>query len=106
MSLTLRDAQYLCLKTSKKIKNNRELSVRENSILAINEEDLKKIASQIVDTMTNLATSADYASTKILLSKHLSDLLFATLLIAEEHGINLEEAFLQRIDDLILEFSI
>ena len=105
LSLTLRDAQHLTLKTSKKIKGKTESNVGESSCLLIREGDLKKKTDEIVDTVKNLTTSVDSASNKLMLSKQLSDLLFAAFLLAEEHGINLEEAFLQRIDEFILELS-
>jgi len=42
--------------------------------------------------------------TKEMLATELSDLLYITFILAEHYGINLEESFLQTVNDYMLRF--
>jgi len=42
--------------------------------------------------------------TKEMLATELSDLLYITFVLAEHYGINLEETFLQTVNDYMLRF--
>ena len=42
--------------------------------------------------------------TKEMLATELSDLLYMTFVLAEHYGINLEETFLQTVNDYMLRF--
>ncbi len=52
--------------------------------------------------MKNWEASENRIAITIDLQKQLSELLFVTFVLAEKHGISLEEAFLQNIDEFIL----
>ena len=104
MSLTLRDAQHLSWKTLKKIEARVALKSERASLLPTSAQELVKKADEIAQTMNNWETSEDRTAITIDLQKQLSELLFATFVLAEKHGINLEEAFLQNIDEFILGF--
>ncbi len=93
MSLTLRDAQHLCWKTFKKLENaNQKISQPSETGM-----DLLKKAEEIARRIQNPDVSS-----KDNLTRLLSELLYLTFVAAEQHGVNLEEEFLQAIDELIL----
>jgi phosphoribosyl-ATP pyrophosphohydrolase len=92
--LTLRDAQHLCWKTFKKI----ELRSQKASQASDTTDNLVQKAEQISQKTLNSAVSVDKAN----VAKLLSELVYLTFILAEQHGVNLEEDFLQTIDELIL----
>jgi hypothetical protein len=92
--LTLRDAQHLCWKTFKKI----ELVNQKASQASDTTDNLLQKAEQISQKTLNSAVSLDKAN----IAKLLSELVYLTFILAEQHGVNLEDDFLQTIDELIL----
>ena len=93
LSLTLRDAQHLCWKTYKKF-------------------EPKDKAAGASETAAGLAAKAGVLAEKLKgaepavgkeeLAGLLSELLFDAFVLAEQGGVDLEEAFLQSVDDYIL----
>jgi len=100
LSLTLRGAQYSCWKTFKKL-GTKYAKRSEASELAT---DLVKKASEIADRIRNLEDSAGDPAGEESLRKLFSELLYVTFVLAEQYGVNLEESFLQTIDEYILGF--
>lgn len=96
MSLTLRDAQFLSWKTFKKIEAK---SGKEPNISAVSDEMAKK-ASEIAEKIETRSSSN--TPLKDELSKLLPELLYLALVLAENHGVNLEELFMQTVDEYIL----
>jgi hypothetical protein len=93
----LRDAQHLAWKTFKKFEKIDEAKTASFS----SPEELVKKAEEIaqkIKTTQNAQGSNEEAG------KMLSDLLFSMLVLAERHGVILEDAFLQAVDELILSF--
>ena len=90
MSYTLRDAQHVCWKTYKKLGGNQTVM----SLVA----DLLEGASKVAVTVKEQPAE----EAKQTLATQLSDLLYSVFVLAEQHGINLEEIFLQSVNDRIL----
>ena len=97
MSLTLRDAQHLSWKTFKKF----EALSKERSAVMGTGNDLVKKSSEIVEKLKALENSK---ANKSEVENLISELLFSAFIFSERNGINLEEAFLQTVDDIILSF--
>jgi len=99
LSLTLRDAQYLCWKTFKKLetKNKKQLTEAERV------EDLTNKIGELAEKIQNLK-NIKVVKDKENLGKQLSELLYAVFILAERHEVTLEEVFMQTIDDYILGF--
>lgn len=100
LSLTLRDAQYLCWKTFRKLETKREAST--TSIKTASE--LVKVSKRVVAEVQNVANKSDDAAAKENLQKLFSEVLYLTFVLAEHHDVNLEESFMQTIDEYILGF--
>jgi hypothetical protein len=104
LSLTLRDAQHLSWKTFKKIEERIALKGERAFSLPIGTQEFVKKANVIAQTIKDWETSEDKAASASDLQKQLSELLFAAFVLAEKYGIDLEEAFLENIDEFILGF--
>ncbi len=98
MSLTLRDAQHLAWKTLKKL----EKLDGENAAKLSSAEALTKRASDIAQKDAALSASPSTGVEEY--AKLLSEMLFSLLVLAEKHGVSLEDSFLSSVDDLILGF--
>lgn len=94
----MRDAQFLSWKTFKKIEAKRG---KESDISAMSDEMAKK-ASEIAERIKS--GSSRNAQIKDELSKLLPELLYLAFVLAENHGVNLEELFMQTVDEYILGF--
>jgi phosphoribosyl-ATP pyrophosphohydrolase len=91
LSYTLRDAQHVCWKTYKKLGGNQTaLSLAS---------DLFEEASKVAVTVKE---QPDKKEAKQALATELSDLLYDVFVLAEQRGINLEEIFLQSVNDRVL----
>jgi NTP pyrophosphatase (non-canonical NTP hydrolase) len=98
MSLTLRDAQHLCWKTFKKF----ETFDQKGTTVFTNPAYLPQKVAEIAQKIKT--TDSDEAAKKEAIAKMLSELLFAACVLAEQQGVNLEESFLQTVDEMILAF--
>jgi hypothetical protein len=97
VSLTMRDAQHLSWKTFKKF----ELLSKERSVCIGTGDDLVKKSNEIVNKLEPLKNSK---ANKSEVEKLISELLFSAFVFSERNEINLEESFLQTVDDIILSF--
>jgi hypothetical protein len=97
LSLTLRDAQHLSWKTFKKF----EALSKEHSAGMGTGNDLVKKSNEIVEKLKALENSK---ANKSEVEKLISELLFSAFVFSERNRINLEETFLQTVDDIILSF--
>jgi hypothetical protein len=93
VSLTLRDAQHLCWKTFKKL----EL-INQSSTPSKVEDNLIAKAKEIIEK----SQKPENGLNKEAAAKLLSELLYFAFVLAEQRGVELEESFLQTIDELIL----
>jgi phosphoribosyl-ATP pyrophosphohydrolase len=90
LSYTLRDAQHVCWKTFKKLGGNQTLLSVITDLL----EEASKVAVTVKEQPDEKA--------KQTLAIQLSDVLFSVFVLAEHYGINLEEIFLQSVNDRML----
>ncbi len=100
MSLTLRDAQHLSMKTLKKL----EIVDENRAALVSTSDALVKKAVEIAQKMKKLEDSEAGKEGKIDVCTLLSQLLFTAFVLAEHSGIELEDSFLQTVDEIILGF--
>lgn len=99
MSVTLRDAQYLCWKTFKKLESKNKKQLTDSEMAA----DLVKKAIALAEKVP-LTEGSSNAADKEALGKRLSELLYVAFVLAERHGVTLEDSFMQTIDEYILGF--
>ncbi len=68
--------------------------------------DLLEEAGEVATVVKGLEgfKPPDKLKTKEMLATELSDLLYIIFILAEHYGINLEESFLQTVNDYILRF--
>lgn len=106
MSLTLRDAQHLCWKNFKKINERLDLKRGKNWTPFVMVTDLLEEAGEVGAAVKGLEgfKPPDKPKTKEMLATELSDLLYIIFVLAEHYEINLEESFLQTVNDYILRF--
>ena len=98
MSLTLRDAQFLCWKTFKKI----EAKTKKPQEIVNIASDLAKKANEISAYIKNLEAAGNGEKGKNEVARLLSELFFAAFILAEHQKVDLEESFMQTVDDYIL----
>jgi NTP pyrophosphatase (non-canonical NTP hydrolase) len=104
MSVTLRDAQHLCWKNFRKINDhlNPEQGRTWTSFVAIS--DLVEKTSEMAAIVKSLetSTSPERSGMKDMLATQLSELLYLVFILAEHYGIELEESFMQTVNDRII----
>jgi hypothetical protein len=94
LSLTLRDAQHLCWKTFRKL----ELMNQKASEKSGAKGELVKKAEEIALKISDSQGASDKESA----AKMLSELLYYAFVVAEQQSVDLEEGFLQTVDEMIL----
>jgi NTP pyrophosphatase (non-canonical NTP hydrolase) len=106
MSLTLRDAQHLCWKNFRRI--NEKLDPERGKIWTpfVMVTDLLEEAGEVAAVVKGLEgfKSPEKPKTKNMLATELSDMLYIIFVLAEHYGVELEEAFLQTVNDYMLRF--
>jgi len=106
MSLTLRDAQHLCWKNFRRI--NEKLDPERGKIWTpfVMVTDLLEEAGEVAAVVKGLEgfKSPEKSKTKNMLAAELSDMLYIIFVLAEHYGVELEETFLQTVNDYMLRF--
>ncbi len=106
MSLTLRDAQYAAWKIFNKI--NAQLDPQRgrpwDPFVIVT--DLLEEAGEIASAVKGLEgfKPPDKPKTKEMLAQELTDLLYAVFVLAEHYGVNLEETYLEHVNNYLLRF--
>jgi len=104
MSLTLRDAQHLCWKTFRMINDKiaPDKGKEWTPLVTVADliEDSGKIASLI--KASEETESSDKEGEKEELATVLSNVLYTVFVLAENHGVNIEEAFLHVMNDRVI----
>lgn len=105
LAITLRDAQRLCWKTFRKI-NEKLDPVRGRSWTPfVMVTDLLEEAEEVAAVVKGLeGFKPEKSKKKEMLATELSDLLYIIFVLAKHYGINLEETFLQTVNDYMLRF--
>jgi phage I-like protein len=101
MSLTLRDAQHLSWKTFKKFELVDEKSAAKigtvealaSKVAGLTQKMKLRESSEVIDEDRREAEK-----------RLLSELLFNAFILAERSGVELEDSFLQTVDEIILGF--
>ena len=106
VSLTLRDAQHLCWKTFRKINDKLDAERGKGWTPFVMVTDLLEEAGEVAAVVKGLEgfKPPEKPKTKEMLATELSDMLYMVFVLAEHYGIELEEAFLQTVNDYILRF--
>lgn len=106
MSVTLRDAQHLCWKNFRKINDKLDPKIGETWTPYVMITDLLKEAGELATQVKRMEgfKSLDKAVSKERLATKLSDLLYIIFVLAQHYDIELEETFLQTVNDRILRF--
>ena len=106
MSLTLRDAQHLCWKNFRKVNEKLDPARGQCWTPFVMVTDLLEEAGEVAAVVKGLEgfKPPENPKTKEMLATELSDLLYIIFVLAEHYGINLEESFLQTVNEYMLRF--
>jgi NTP pyrophosphatase (non-canonical NTP hydrolase) len=106
VSVTLRDAQHLCWKNFRKINEKLDPERGKSWTPFVMVTDLLEEAGEVAAVVKGLEgfKPPEKPKTKEMLAAELSDLLYIVFVLAEHYGIELEEAFLQTVNDYMLKF--
>jgi len=106
VSVTLCDAQHLCWKNFRKINENLDPARGQGWTPFVMVTDLLEEAGEVAAVVKGLEgfKPPEKPKTKEMLATELSDLLYIIFILAEHYGINLEESFLQTVNDYMLRF--
>jgi len=106
LSVTLRDAQHLCWKNFRKINDKLDPERGKSWTPFVMVTDLLEEAGEVAAAVKGLEgfKPPEKSMTKEMLATELSDLLYIILVLAENYGIELEDSFLQTVNDYILRF--
>jgi len=106
MSLTLRDAQHVCWENFRKINDKLDPVRGKGWTPFVMVTDLLEEAGEVAAAVKGLEDfkPPEKPKTKEMLATELSDLLHIIFVLAEHYSINLDEVFLQTVNDYILRF--
>lgn len=104
MSIALRDAQHLSWKTFMKIGgllgSERDKDWTASAMVTALLEEAGEVASAVKGLEESMPP--EKAKIKEMLAAELSDLMYTVFVLAEHYGIELEESFMQNMDDKII----
>jgi len=104
MSISLRDAQHVSWKTFRKINDalKPEKSNEWTPLTVVT--DLANETSNIVSTIkeSEASKSSEESKAKDTLATELADALYMIFVLAEHYGIELEETFMQTVNDRMI----
>lgn len=106
MSLTFHGAKRLCWKIFRKINDELDPKRGRSWTPFVMVTDLLEEAGEVAAVVKGLEgfKPPENPKTKEMLATELSDLLYIIFVLAEHYGINLEEEFLQTVNDYVLRF--
>jgi NTP pyrophosphatase (non-canonical NTP hydrolase) len=106
LSLTLQDAQHVCWKNFRKINERLDPNRGKSWTPFVMVTDLLEEAGEVASAIKGLEgfKPPEKPKTKEMLATELSDLLYMIFVLAEHYGINLEEAFMQTVNDYLMRF--
>ena len=102
--MTMRDAQHLCWKNFRKINDQLDPQRGKGWTPFVMVTDLLEEAGEVAATVKGLEgfKPPEKPKTKEMLATELSDLLYIIFVLAEQYDIELEDAFLQTVNDRII----
>jgi len=106
LSITLRDAQHICWKNFRKIKDRLDPEQGKTWTPSIAVLDLLEETSRLASIVKALEghKNGKNPETEMELAKGLSNIIYTVFVLAEHYNIKLEEVFLQTINDYFLSF--
>jgi len=106
MPLTLLEAQTVSWKIFRKINDKLDATRGRGWDPFVIITDILEEAGEVAGVVKGLEgfKPSEKPKTKEMLAKELSDLLYGIFVLAEHYGINLEETFLEHVNDYILRF--
>jgi len=106
MPLTLQEAQLVSWKIFRKINNKLDATRVRGWDPFVIVTDLLEEAGEVAGVVKGLEgfKPPEKPKTKEMLAKELSDLLYGIFVLAEHYGINLEETYLEHVNDYMLRF--
>ena len=106
MSLTLQDAQHVSWKIFTKINAKLDAERGKPWDPFVIVTDLLEEAGEVAAVVKGLEgfKPPEKPKTKEMLAKELTDLLYGVFVLAEHYGVNLEETFLEHVNDYLLRF--
>lgn len=106
MSLTLRDAQYASWKIFHRINSKLDAERGRGWDPFVIVVDVLEEAGEVASVVKGLEgfKPPGKPKDKEMLAKELTDLLYGIFVLAEHYGVNLEENFLQHVNDYLLRF--
>jgi len=106
MPLTLFEAQTVSWKIFRKINDKLDPARGRGWDPFVIVSDILEEAGEVAGVVKGLEgfKPPEKPKTKDMLAKELSDLLYGIFVLAEHYGINLEETFLEHVNDYMLRF--
>jgi NTP pyrophosphatase (non-canonical NTP hydrolase) len=106
MPLTLQEAQLVSWKVFRKISGRLDASGEKLANPLVMVADILEKTGKTAATVKGLEglKSPDETKTKEVLAGELSDLLYTVFVLAEHYGLNLEDTFLEHVNDYLLQF--
>jgi NTP pyrophosphatase (non-canonical NTP hydrolase) len=104
LSVTIRDAQHLCWKNFRTINDKLDPEHGKKWTPAVTVSEILEESSRVREAMEDLerVKPEEKVEGNEKLAKELSNLLYLVLVLAEHYKIELEESFLQTVNDLII----
>ena len=104
--MTLRDAQYFCWKSLRKINDKLDPQRGKKWTPFAMTTDLLEEAGEVASVVKALEgfKPSDNLKSKEELGAELSDLLYIIFVLAEHYGVELEEIFQETVNNYILRF--
>jgi len=106
MPLTLQEAQLVSWKIFRKINDRLDATRSRGWDPFVIVTDILEEAGEVAGVVKGLEgfKPPEKPKNKEMLAKELSDLLYGIFVLAEHYGINLEETFLEHVNDYMLRF--
>jgi len=106
MSVTLRDAQHLCWKTFKRINDKLDPERGKGWTPFVMVTDLLEEAGEVAAVVKGLEgfKPPEKPKTKEMLATELSDMLYMIFVLAQHYDIELEDTFLETVNNYMLRF--
>jgi len=106
VSLTLRDAQHVCWKNFRKINDNLDRARGKAWTPFVMITDLLEEVGEVASAVKRLEgmEPSERLKAKEALATELSNVLYIIFVLAEHYGMELEDSFLQTVNDYILKF--
>lgn len=108
LSLTLQDAQHVSWKIHKKMEAMSKSATDKSPDPFALMTDLLQEAGEVAAAVKGLVSPSpgEKEKGKAMLAKELDDLLYCVFVLAEHYGLDLEESFLEHVNDNLLRLLV